>query len=248
MNTLIVDDERHAREELTRLLQAFPEIRIVGEAANAQEAREQLGSLAVDLIFLDIQMPEETGFELLDSLGEDAPRVIFTTAYDVYALRAFDFGAVDYLLKPITSNRLALAMRRVCEAGGDPGKVEEPDTEMDGIPSKPLGMRDRVLLPGSKRIAYVVVGDIIAAESVGSHSKVWLGDSTQVIRRSLSVIESRLPKEFFMRANRSQLINLHQVNSVEPWFSGGMKLTMKGGMTVELSRRQAKIFREKSTL
>lgn len=248
MNVLIVDDERHARKELTRLLKEFPEIHVVGEAANAREAREHIKSLDPDLVFLDIQMPEETGFELLDSLGEDAPRIIFTTAYDAYALRAFEFGAVDYLLKPIAPKRLALALRRACEADAHAEQAEDTAPPFSELPDKPLSLRDKVLLGGSDRIAYVAVGSIIGAESLGAYSKVWLEESAVVIRRSLSLLEARLPPEFFMRANRSQLINLQHVQSVEPWFSGGMKLTLNGGFTVELSRRQAKLFRERNTL
>jgi two-component system LytT family response regulator len=244
MNALIVDDERHAREELARLLKPHPEIHVVGKAANAKEARSLIRSLRPDLIFLDIQMPEETGFELLDSLGEEAPRIIFTTAYDAHALRAFEFGAVDYLLKPIVPKRLALALRRVCEA--DP--EVQPEPAFADLPVKPLGLQDRVLLGGSNRIAYVAVASIVAAESLGAYSKVWLGEGSVVIRRSLSVLEARLPAEHFIRANRSQLINLRHVQSVEPWFSGGLKLTLSGDLSVELSRRQAKAFRERNML
>jgi two-component system LytT family response regulator len=248
MNALIVDDERHARDELSRLLKAFPEVHVVGEAANAREARERIQSLRPDLVFLDIQMPEETGFELLDSLGEEAPRIIFTTAYDAYALRAFEFGAVDYLLKPIVPKRLALALRRACEtdANAEPGEAIDPP--LGDLPAKPLSLQDRVLLGSSNRIAYVTVGSIIGAESLGAYSKVWIEDGALVIRRSLSVLEARLPADFFIRANRSQLINLQHVQAVEPWFSGGLKLTMSKGVTVELSRRQAKLFRERNTL
>ena len=248
MNALIVDDERHAREELARLLKEFPEIRIVGEAANAREARERIQSLEPDLVFLDIQMPEENGFELLDSLGENAPRIIFTTAYDAYALRAFDFGAVDYLLKPIAPKRLALALRRACETDGHAGQADDVDTPFSEMPAKPLSLGDKVLLGTSERIAYVAVGSIIGAESLGAYSKVWLEEGPLVIRRSLSVLEARLPPEFFIRANRSQIINLQHVRSVEPWFSGGLKLALSGNLTAELSRRQAKLFRERNTL
>jgi len=250
MKALIVDDERHAREELVRLLKAFPEIHIAGEAVNAREARERIDVLQPDLVFLDIQMPEETGFDLLDSLGDRAPRIIFTTAYDAYALRAFEFGAVDYLLKPIAPKRLALALRRVCESESDAitEQAEELESTFVDPPAKPLGLQDKVLLGSPERIAYVTVGSIIGAESVGAYSKVWLADGAPVIRRSLSILEARLPTEFFIRANRSQLINLQHVQSVEPWFSGGMKLTLSGGVTVELSRRQAKLFRERNTL
>ena len=248
MNALIVDDVRHAREELARLLKAFPEIHVVGEAVNAREARERIQALQPDLVFLDIQMPEETGFELLDSLGEKVPRIIFTTAYDAFALRAFEFGAVDYLLKPIAPKRLALALQRACGSDSHVERTEDLESSFSDLPTRPLGLLDKVLLGSSDRIAYVAVGSIIAAESLGAYSKVWLESGDLVIRRSLSVLEARLPTEFFMRANRSQLINLQHVQAVEPWFSGGLKLALTGGLTVELSRRQTKLFRERNTL
>ena len=248
MNVLIVDDERHAREELARLLKVFPEIHVTGEAVNAREARERIRALRPDLMFLDIQMPEATGFDLLDSLGDQAPRIIFTTAYDAFALRAFDFGAVDYLLKPIAPKRLAVALQRASGSDSPVEPLEDIEGGLVDAPVKPLGLQDKVLLGSPDQIAYVPVSSIILAESLGSHSKVWLEDGPLVIRRSLAALESRLPPEFFMRANRSQLINLEQVKSVEPWFSGGMKLTLGAGQVVELSRRQAKLFRERNAL
>lgn len=248
MKVLIIDDERHAREELARLLKAFPEIHIGGEAANARDARKQIEDLQPDLMFLDIQMPEETGFDLLESLGDRAPRIIFTTAYDAFALRAFDFGVVDYLLKPIAPKRLAVALQRASGSDSPDEPLDDSDTPLADQLARPLGLEDKVLLGSPDRIAYIAVKEIIAAESLGTYSKIWFEDVTFVIRRSLSALESRLPSEFFMRANRSQLINLQQVESVEPWFSGGMKLTLSGSLIVELSRRQAKLFRERSSL
>lgn len=248
MNVLIVDDERHARKELERLLKDFPDIHIAGEAVNAREARERIEALHPDLVFLDIQMPEETGFELLESLGNSIPRIIFTTAYDAFALRAFDFGAVDYLLKPIGPRRLALALQRACQTDSPGGTVEDLDAPIPESPVRPLALADKVLLGGSDRIAYVTVASIVVIEALGSYSKIWVDDQFLVIRRSLAALEARLPTEFFMRANRSQLINLQQIQAVEPWFSGGMKMKLKGDLTVELSRRQAKVFRERNSL
>ena len=248
MNVLIVDDERHAREELARLLRAFPDIHIVGEAANAPEARKQIALLKPDLMFLDIQMPEENGLELLDSLGANAPRTVFTTAYDTYALRAFEFGAADYLLKPIAPKRLALALQRAAGSSAEAPSMAESEEGPDDLPSTPLRLDDKVLLNSAERIWYVPVDSIIGAEALGAYSVIWLAETAPVIRRTLAGLESRLPGEFFIRANRSQLINLRQVLTVEPWFSGGLKVTLKGGRVVELSRRQAKLFRDQSSL
>lgn len=248
MNALIVDDERHAREELACLLKAFPEIHVVGEAANAPQARKQIAALRPDLVFLDIQMPEETGLDLLESLGGDAPRIIFTTAYDDYALRAFEFGAADYLLKPITPKRLAMAIHRVATPTAESLPNEEIEADAADLPLRPLRIDEKVLLSSPERIWYVPVSHIIGAESLGVYTSIWLAGATPVIRRSLTAMESRLPGEYFFRANRSQLINLQYVQSVEPWFSGGLKVTLTGGRSVELSRRQAKLFRDRTTL
>lgn len=244
MKALIVDDERYAREELRNLLAAFPEIGIAGEAANTQQARQQISTLEPDLVFLDIQMPEETGLDLIASLGPKMPRVIFTTAYDAFALQAFEFGAVDYLLKPISPKRLAIALKKIFTAeSGEEGEHIASDQSTSLLSSS-----DKVLLGEGDRIWYVPVSCIVGAESLGAYSVVWLEDGSPVIRRSLSGLESRLPSDLFFRANRSQLINLHHVQSVALWFSGGLKLTLTGGKSIELSRRQAKAFRERSAL
>lgn len=246
MKALIVDDERYAREELRDLLKVHPEILIVGEAANAQEAREQIAALEPDLIFLDIQMPEESGLDLLASLGDGKRRVIFTTAHDSFALQAFEFGVADYLLKPIAPKRLASSLRRLSAIGSD--DTGDGSEDPLGLPSGPLDLNDKILLSDGDRIWYVRVSAIVGAESLGAHSVVWLENGAPVVRRSLAALESRLPAKLFFRANRSQLINLHHVQSVELWFSGGLKLSLAGGRTVELSRRQAKAFREQSAL
>lgn len=248
MNALIVDDERYAREELVELLKAFPDVRIIGEAANVPEARERIDHLKPDLVFLDIQMPEESGFDLLNYLGAAAPHTIFTTAYDTHALRAFEFGAIDYLLKPISPKRLAIALQRAASLDNNrpaPGEIEK---EVHEPPSLPFLPEDKVLLNSADRYWYIPVGSIIGAESLGAYSIIWIADAAPVIRRSLAALENRLPGEIFIRANRSQLINLQYVQSVEHWFSGGLKVTLTGGRSVELSRRQARLFRDRSAL
>lgn len=248
MNALIVDDERYARKELAELLTAFPAVRVVGEAANVPQARGRIADLRPDLVFLDIQMPEESGFDLLNSLGDKTPHIIFTTAYDAHALRAFEFGATDYLLKPISPKRLALALQRAAGIEADQSSPDEIDKEIDEQPSRPLRLTDKVLLSSTERNWYVPVNSIIGAESLGAYSIIWIADAAPVIRRSLAALESRLPSDSFIRANRSQLINLQFVQAVEPWFSSGLKVTLKGGRIVELSRRQARQFRGRSAL
>lgn len=248
IKALIVDDERYAREELRELLNAFPEVQVVGEAANAQEAREQIAALEPDLVFLDIQMPEETGFDLVASLGSRMPTVIFTTAFDSFALQAFEFGVADYLLKPISPKRLGTCLDRLLTPSANEDNVPGCMEGRSPLSSSPFGADDKVLLGDDDRIWYVPVGSIVGAESLGKHSVVWLKDGAPVLRRSLAALEARLPAHLFFRANRSQLINLMHVQSVAAWFSGGLKLSITGGRSVEVSRRQAKIFREMSSL
>ncbi|WP_236918971.1 LytR/AlgR family response regulator transcription factor [Ereboglobus luteus] len=248
IKALIIDDERLARAELRDLLQAHPEVDIVGEAGNAAQARELIAKHKPSLIFLDVQMPEETGFDLLVSLGENAPRVIFTTAYDSHALRAFEFAAKDYLLKPISPARLATAIDRLVPddhaAADDSPSPDDPA----GASAPTFGASDRILVGDGDHLAFVVVESIRGAESIGAHTVLWLDKGTAVVKRSLSSLEARLPAALFFRANRAQLINLRHITAVEPWFSGSLMITLDNGKKIDLSRRQARLFRERQTL
>ncbi|MDR1011125.1 MAG: response regulator [Opitutaceae bacterium] len=247
IKALIIDDERLARAELRDLLQAHPEIEIAGEAANAAEARRLIAQHKPSLLFLDVQMPEETGFDLLVSLGENAPRVIFTTAYDAHALRAFDFAAKDYLLKPISPARLASAIQRlVPDDGAVADDTASADTPADAVPV--FAPTDRILVGDGDHLAFVVVESIRGAESIGAHSVLWLESGTAVVKRSLIALEARLPAALFFRANRAQLINLRHIAAVEPWFSGSLMVTLDNGKKIDLSRRQARLFRERQAL
>lgn len=249
MRALLIDDERHARAELRELLREHPQIEIVGEAGHARQALQLIRSLKPDLLFLDIQMPEKSGFELLESLGGEAPRVIFSTAYDSHALRAFEFGAVDYLLKPIAPKRLAAAVRRVFSGSAVSAANSAPEFPCPPEPSaRALRAGEKVLLSDGDRTWFVPVASIRGVESLGAHSVLWLEKGNPVIHRSLSTLEARLPSELFFRANRTQLINLNFIEKVEPWFSGGLKITLVGDRNVEISRRQARIFRQKTAL
>lgn len=214
MKALLIDDERLARSELRRLLRAHPEIEIVGEAGDAAQAEEKISSLKPDLIFLDVQMPGRTGFELLTDLPE-LPRVIFTTAYDQYALKAFDFGALDYLLKPIEPARLAKALARLQTEAENP----EPTTGAQGV----LGANDQVFLKDGDRCWLVKVSDIRLLESEGNYARVYFAENRPLIPRSLQTLEARLDPQLFLRVSRQHIINLRFVRKVEPWFDGGLK-------------------------
>jgi two-component system LytT family response regulator len=219
MTALIVDDERLARLELRRLLAAHPEIEIVGEARNAEEALALVHKLAPDLVFLDIQMPGMTGFDLLEKL-DDVPQVIFTTAFDQYAIRAFEVNALDYLLKPIAASRLAAALSRV-------------------RPPSPPGQLERVFVRDGDRCWIVPLPEIVLLESEGNYTRVCFGAERPLIRRSLNALDEQLDPATFFRAGRRQIINLKAIQRVDLAVSGGLVVTLPGGRTVEMSRRQS---------
>ena len=240
MKALLIDDERLARNELRRLLAAFPEIEIAGEAANAKQAREQLAALKPELLFLDVQMPGETGMELLESLEPPVPHVIFTTAYDEFAVKAFELNALDYLLKPVDPARLAAALEKLRAKLGTPPTASER-------PAK-LAAEDKVFVREGDRCWFVEVKSIRLLESEGNYTRVHFDTAQPQLFRSLNAMEERLDPKYFFRANRRQIINLAWIDKIEPWFSGGLLVHLKGAAKVELSRRQAQEFREKMSL
>jgi two-component system LytT family response regulator len=229
MRALIVDDERLARAEVRRLLAAHPEIEIVGEAQNGEEALAAISQLAPDLVFLDIQMPGMSGFELLERL-EDMPQVIFTTAYDRYAIQAFEVNALDYLLKPIAPARLAAALAKV---RGQPDPVRAGSHRLE-----------RVFVRDGERCWIVSLPEIFLLESEGNYTRVCFGAERPLIRRSLNVMEEQLDPALFFRANRRQIVNLKWIDKVDLAPAGGLTVTLRGGTTVEMSRRQSIRLRE----
>ena len=224
MKAVIVDDERLARLELRRLLAEHPEIEVAGEARDGEEALSMVAQLAPDLLFLDIQMPGLTGFELLERL-EDLPQVIFTTAYDKYALKAFEVNALDYLLKPIVPARLAAALVRV-RPRSDRGRLEQ------------------VFVRDGERCWIVRIPDIFLLESEGNYTRVYFGAERPLIRRSLNVLEEQLDSAVFFRAGRKEIINLKWIEKVDITVAGGLLITLRGGRTVEMSRRRSARLRE----
>jgi len=246
IKALLVDDERLARVELRRLLESHPEVQVVGEASHVEEALAAIKSLSPDLVFLDVQMPGATGFDLLERIDCAIPEVIFVTAYDEHALKAFEFNALDYLLKPIDPARLAEAVVRAKNEIESAASLEKPREEH--APAQKLKVEDRVFLRDGEKCWLLPVGDIVMIESDGNYSVVKFGNHSPMLPRSLSSLEERLDGNVFFRANRSQLINLKRVKNVDLWFSGGLKVTMEGDHVVELSRRQASSFRERLSL
>lgn len=238
--TLIIDDERLAREELKSLLKEFNEIEIVGEAQNGEEGIQKVKELNPDLIFLDVSMPEMTGFEMLKHL-ENIPNVVFVTAYDQYALKAFEVNALDYVLKPVESERLEDAIKKLKER-------DENDFESENAPlsrkDRQLTIEDRVFIKDNEKCYFVRLGDIRMLESDGNYVKVYFGDSRPLILRSLNSFEGKLDPEVFFRANRKFIVNLQFVHKVENWFNGGLQFELTSGDKIEVSRRQAIRFKE----
>jgi len=224
MKALLIDDERLARLELRRLLAAHSEVEIAGEARSGEEALSLIAELDPDLLLLDIQMPGMTGFELLERL-EDLPAVIFTTAYDEYAIKAFEVNALDYLMKPIVPARLAAALTRVRP------RAERPRLE-------------QVFVRDGDRCWIVRLCDIYLLESEGNYTRVYFGGEKPLIRRSLNALEEQLDPANFFRAGRKEILNLKWIDRVDLAISGGLVVTLRGGRSVEMSRRQSARLKE----
>ena len=237
IKAIIVDDERLARSELKKLLALHPEIVIIDEASNVEEGVEKIDLARPDLIFLDIQMPGKTGFDLLSEL-EKAPKVIFTTAYDEFALKAFEVNALDYLLKPIDPKRLADAIQKL------QAEIELERASLSGNQRGPLSESDQVFVKDGEKCWFVKLQDIRLFESVGNYAKVYFDTNKPLILKSLNALEDRLDDHVFFRANRKHIINLHWIEKIEPYFNGGLLVELKGGEKVEISRRQTVKFKE----
>lgn len=242
MKAIIIDDERLARLELRKLLKEFPEIEVIDEAVNAEDAIQKIESTHPDLIFLDIQMPGKTGFDMLSEL-ERVPQVIFTTAHHEFALKAFEVNALDYLMKPVEPKRLADAIQKLQVAEN---KLENSDAEF--INNSILTENDQVFVKDGERCWFVKLSEIRLFESVGNYAKVFFGQNKPLILKSLNALEERLDEKTFFRANRKHIVNLRMIEKIEPYFNGGLLLDLKGGEKIEVSRRQTVKFKEMMSL
>jgi two-component system LytT family response regulator len=234
---IIIDDERLARNELKKLLLEFPDVEVIDEA----EGIEKIDALSPDLIFLDIQMPGKTGFDMLTEL-EKAPHVIFTTAYDEYALKAFEVNALDYLMKPIEPKRLADAIQKLQQA--EEKELAANQALIRGM----LTENDQVFVKDGERCWFVKLSEVRLFESVGNYAKVFFAGNKPLILKSLNALEERLDEKVFFRANRKHIVNMRMIEKIEPYFNGGLLLELKGGEKVEVSRRQAVKFKEMMSL
>jgi two-component system LytT family response regulator len=228
MKAIIIDDERLARQELKNLLATHKEIEIIAECSDAIQAKEKINELKPDVIFCDIQMPGKTGLELVEEIS-GAVDVVFVTAYDEYAIKAFELNAFDYLLKPVQPQRLAETIKKL--------SIKETSNKSDN--NSPLTINDMVFIKDGEKCWFVKLSDIRLFESEGNYVRVYFETFRPLILRSLNSLESRLNEKEFFRASRKHIINLNFIASVESWFNGGLNVKLKDGKEVEISRRQA---------
>jgi len=239
LKVILIDDERLARNELKRLLQEFPDIEVIGEATNADEGIEKIETLNPDVIFLDVQMPGKNGFEMLTEL-EKSPHVIFVTAYDEFALKAFDVNALDYLMKPVEPKRLADAILKV--------KQKDEEDLLSYNSRGVLSEHDQVFVKDGERCWFIKLSEVRLFESVGNYAKVFFGTNKPLILKSLNALEEKLDDKVFFRANRKHIINLRMIEKIETYFNGGLLVDLIGGEKIEVSRRQAVKFKEMMSL
>ena len=243
MRALIIDDERLARQELKSLLAPYHEVEVVGECANAESAVQKIAELQPELLFLDIQMPGKNGFELLQDL-EHVPEVVFVTAYDEHALKAFEVNALDYLLKPVQAQRLAETIRKITTREKAEIKVAAPTSTNLEL----LKETDQVFVKDGEKCWFVKLEEIRLFESEGNYVRIFFQTHHPLILRSLNYLDERLDPKVFFRASRKHILNLRWIEKVENWFNGGLMVTLRGGEKVEISRRQASRLKEMMSL
>jgi two-component system LytT family response regulator len=249
MKAVVVEDSRLARAGLVRMLGAYPQIEVVGEADHPDTALPLIRATRPDVLFLDIQMAGADAFDLLARLeedldGEDAlPRIVFTTAYTEYAIRSFDFDTVDYLLKPISQERLAQAIRKL-------GAREANEDRVEDLPAArpPLEENNKIFIKDGERCHIVSLDAIRCFESCRNYTLVYFDQQHAYVKKALGNIEERLPKSMFFRISRQHIVNLHAIAAIEESMSAGYLVTLDGGKKLEISRRNAAVLKETLSL
>ena len=234
--TIIIDDERLAREEVKRALSPYPEYIIIGEAGNVYDAVTLIEKEQPDLIFLDIHMPEKSGFDLLEELAV-VPKVVFTTAYDQYAVKAFEVNALDYLVKPLRDERFAVTIEKI--------KAELTGKEPQ---KKPLPMHYKIFIKDGEQCYFVPLKEIRLIQSMDNYARLFFGERKAMIKRSLNIIEEKLDPNVFFRINRSQIVNTEYIERITPGFKQKLNLVLTTGETLEVSSRQSARFKNWNSL
>lgn len=235
--TVIIDDERLAREEVKRALKAHPEFEIIGEASHVDEAKELIERMLPELIFLDIHMPGKSGFDLLEELSS-VPEVVFTTAYDQYAVKAFELNALDYLVKPLREERFAKTIE----------KVKAELAKKVALNKAILPMDRKIFIKDGEKCFFIPLTEIHFIESLDNYARLYFGTQKAMIKRSLNLLEEKLDPTVFFRVNRSQIINTHYIKEMHPYFNNKLQITLTTGQTVEVSSRQSVKFRNWNSL
>lgn len=246
MKVIVVEDSRLAREGLVRMLKDFTELEVAGQADHPSTALTLIEQTRPDVIFLDIHMPGASGFDLLEKL-DYTPRIVFTTAYSEYAIRSFDFHTVDYLLKPISQERLAQAIRKLCAASSD----SETDTHTATTTGQDhaispvdeskmvLDIHSRLFIKDGEKCHLIALDSIRYIESCKNYVQIFFGRDNAFVKKSLNSIEERLPRKYFFRANRQHIVNLQAITRIEESISDGYDITLDNGKVLEISRRNA---------
>lgn len=245
MNTtcLIIDDEKLARELLHEYLEGYPEIEVIGECAKGNEAVEKINKLKPDLIFLDVQMPGMNGFDVLEEIDHE-PYVIFTTAYDQYAIKAFEKNAVDYLLKPLDEERFRIAVNRALKRKtADTGSIEELLRSIKSERGK--NFESHIFVQKSEKLFNLPVEEIVYLEASGDYTVITTKNDQFVSSSGIGKLEEIMDPDTFIRVHRSTIINLNCLKEIERHFNGGMIVKMQSGKSFPVSRTYAKLIRKK---
>jgi two-component system LytT family response regulator len=226
IKVILIDDERLARAELNRALINYPDLEVIAEAGNAEEAAELIKKHRPELLFLDIQMPGISGFELLELLDQ-VPEVVFVTAFDQYAVKAFEANALDYLVKPVRDERFAKV-------------IEKTRSKLNAAPS-PAGRQ--LFVKDGNKCHFIKLADVFLVESMDNYARIYFQDQTTYLKRSLNQLEESLDGGMFFRINRSQIINLNFIQQVHQLPRGKLNISLKTGLLLEVSDRQSVKFK-----
>jgi two-component system LytT family response regulator len=239
IRTLVVDDEPLARERTRKLLEKAKDIDVVGECSNGADAVESIGNLQPDLVLLDVQMPELDGFGVLERLrGRKLPAIIFVTAHDKFALRAFDVHALDYLLKPFDAERFNQALDRARERlrSSDGSDLNQRISELLADLKEPAKTMDRLAVKTGGKVILLRTEDIDWVEAADNYVNLHIGNESHLHRETMSALESRLPADKFMRISRSTIVNVEKIKELQPLFHGEYSVILRNGARLTLSR------------
>lgn len=228
MKAIIVDDERLARMELKKLLEKHSDVSVVAECADYEDAVQKINDLGPDLVFMDIQLPGKNGFDIIQNISVN-PEVIFVTAHDEFAIKAFEANALDYLLKPVDPERLADALQKIRQ------KVLQPEN----FDREKILADDYIFIKDGDRCWFIKSREIRLIESDGNYVRIYFGNQKPILLRSMNSLEEKLDPKIFFRASRKHIINFEFIESVFPWYNSGLLAKLKDGSEVEFSRRQA---------